>query len=110
MNNIGFMCGGGSPSSCFYFTSWSCAFCEETVDFHRAREFVKKTDKGLCKCDRQLDPLEFVFSEEVNVCAHKICRSRHINPKAVKTLYFQSPVLTTGTTNLGLVEIICFFS
>ena len=35
--------------------------------------------------DRNLDIPDIIFSEHCNIIAHNVCRSRHTNPKSVKT-------------------------
>ena len=82
-----FMCGGGSPSSCIYFIpSYHRAIASERQLISAGQvNMSKRLEKVVCKYDRQLDLPELMFSEEANVFTHKICKNRHINPKALKT-------------------------
>ena len=93
----------------------ACVICGQAIDFDRPSEFVKLTEKGCvginkANHDRQLDLPDIVFSEDADVFAHKICRSRHTNPKTVKTAQKRlSSLSPVPTPNLRSAERLSVF-
>ena len=68
----------------------ACVICGQLIDVQKSSEYVKLTEKGCAGInkanhDRNLDKPDIVFSEHDDILVHKICRSRHTNPKSVKT-------------------------
>ena len=66
----------------------ACVICEQTIDLYKASEY-KLTEKGCAGMnkanhERNLDIPDIVFSEDNDLLVHKICISRHTNPKSVK--------------------------
>ena len=68
----------------------ACVICGDSIDLHQSSEYVSITEKGCvginkASHDRKLEIPDIVFSEHCNIIVHNVCRSRHTNPKSVKT-------------------------
>lgn len=68
----------------------ACVICKQSIDLHKPSEYVKLTEKGCAGInkanhDRNLNTPDIVFSAQDDILVHKVCRSRHTNPKSVKT-------------------------
>ena len=68
----------------------SCVLCEIPIDFHRPQEYAKLSERGCiginnASKERQLETPELVYSESSPIYVHVKCRSKHNNPKAIKS-------------------------
>ena len=67
----------------------ACVICGDSIDLHNSSEYVTLTEKdcvGINKAshDRNLNILDIKFTDHCNIIVHKVCRSRHTNPKSVR--------------------------
>ena len=67
----------------------ACVICKEVVDLDKPKDYVKLAEKGCAGInkankERFLDGPDLVFDKRHNILVHKVCRSRHTNPKAIK--------------------------
>ena len=68
----------------------SCVLCDIPIDFHRPQEYAKLSERGCiginnASKERQLETPELVYSESSPIYVHVECRSKHNNPKAIKS-------------------------
>ena len=67
----------------------ACIICKEVVNLHKSNDYVKLTEKGcagitIANKERNLDVPDLVFNKGHDILVHKVCRSRHTNPKTIK--------------------------
>ena len=67
----------------------SCVLCSETIDLDQSTDYAKLTEKGCIGIQkasklRKLDTGDITFSEHTDLFVHRSCRSKHINPNAIK--------------------------
>ena len=68
----------------------ACVICREVVNLYKSNDYVKLTEKGCAGInrankERNLDVPDLVFNKEHDILVHKVCRSRHTNPKTIKS-------------------------
>ena len=67
-----------------------CVICGDSIDLHKSSEYVTLTEEGCVAINkashnRNLNIPDIKFTDHCNIIVHKVCRSRHTNPKSVKT-------------------------
>ena len=66
-----------------------CVLCLEPVDLSQTQDYAKLREKGCIGINnantlRKLDVPNLKYTENCDLSVHKECRSRHVNPKAIK--------------------------
>ena len=68
----------------------ACVICREIINLDKPNDYAKLTKKGCtginkANKERNLDVPDLVFDEKHDILVHKVCRSRHTNPKTIKS-------------------------
>ena len=68
----------------------ACVICTELINLDKPNDYVKLTEKGCAGInrgnrERNLDIPDLVFNKKHDILVHKVCRSKHTNPKSIKT-------------------------